>query len=147
MHMRSLALRALATSIEALTLATRARISTLLLTLTGRLFYDLQEWRDRDSVAAGERVYSECQSFGIPAVSYDNIGVGAGCKGKFRDIEADLLAAGRHSEMIKFTEFTASENPCNPDDEYQPDRTNAQHFLNIKASRLVVSSGSIPQHL
>lgn len=99
----------------------------------GQIVYQLDEWKDRDPVAVGERVYAEAIQDGISHVIYDNIGVGAGVKGKFREIETDMIAKGQHGQIVPFSEFTASESPCNPDSEYMPGRTNGQHFLNMKA--------------
>ena len=44
-----------------------------------------------------------------------------------------MRAKGQHGQIVPFSEFTASESPCNPDAEYMPGRTNGQHFLNMKA--------------
>lgn len=99
----------------------------------GQIVYLLEEWRDRDPVAVGQRVYGDCIADGVQDVLYDNIGVGAGVKGKFREIDTQLRAEGRAGEIVRFHEFTASESPCNPDDEYMPGRTNSQHFANLKA--------------
>ncbi len=95
--------------------------------------YQVDEWKDRDAGASGERVYLEAMQDGITRVSYDNIGVGAAVKSKFRDLEDNLIRAGRHDELISFNEFTASEAPCSPESEYMPGRKNGDHFLNIKA--------------
>ncbi|AUR89431.1 terminase large subunit [Vibrio phage 1.123.O._10N.286.48.F3] len=95
--------------------------------------YQIDEWKDRDAGASGERVYLEAMQDGVTRVSYDNIGVGAAVKSKFRDLEDNLVRDGRHEELINFTEFTASNAPCSPDSEYMPGRKNGDHFLNIKA--------------
>lgn len=97
----------------------------------GQIIYQINEWKDRDPVAVGDRVYAECMADGVDHVSYDNIGVGAGVKGKFRDLEADIVAQGRYKELINFLEFTASEAPIAG--EYMPGRDNEHHFLNRKA--------------
>ncbi|MGL5282547.1 MAG: PBSX family phage terminase large subunit [Plesiomonas shigelloides] len=97
----------------------------------GVIVYQIDEWKDKDPVAVGERCYAEAMQDGIGCVSYDNIGVGAGTKGKFREMETALIAAGRHLELVPFTEFTASASPI--DGEYMPGRANADHFLNLKA--------------
>ncbi|MGL5529065.1 MAG: PBSX family phage terminase large subunit [Plesiomonas shigelloides] len=97
----------------------------------GVIVYQIDEWKDKDPVAVGERCYAEAMQDGISCVSYDNIGVGAGTKGKFREMETALIAAGRHLELVPFTEFTASASPI--DGEYMPGRANADHFLNLKA--------------
>lgn len=99
----------------------------------GQIVYLFEEWRDRDPVAVGERVYMDAIQDGISTVIYDNIGVGAGTKGAFRNLEADLIAQGRHRELVQFMEFTASEAPHDPNTEYAPGRTNGQHFANLKA--------------
>lgn len=99
----------------------------------GQIVYFIEEWKDRDPVAVGQRVYGDAINDGIKQVIYDNIGVGAGTKGKFREIEVELRAAGQERNIIPFHEFTASESPCSPDSEYMPGRTNGQHFLNMKA--------------
>ncbi len=95
--------------------------------------YQVDEWKDRDAGAAGERVYIEAMNDGIAKVAYDNIGVGAAVKTKFRDIEEDLIRSGRHEELISFSEFTASDAPHDAECEYMPGRTNGDHFLNAKA--------------
>lgn len=98
----------------------------------GVIVYQLDEWKDKDPVAVGERVYEEAQRDGVKQVSYDNIGVGAGVKGKFREKEAFLLARGdERSTLINFTEFTASASPIPGD--YSDGRRNEDHFLNLKA--------------
>ena len=97
----------------------------------GQIIYQINEWKDRDPVAVGDRVYAECMADGVDNVSYDNIGVGAGVKGKFRDLETDIVAQGRYKELISFLEFTASESPIAG--EYMPGRDNEHHFLNRKA--------------
>lgn len=98
----------------------------------GVIVYQFDEWKDKDPVAVGERVYEEAQQDGVKQVSYDNIGVGAGVKGKFREKEAFLLARGdERSTLINFTEFTASASPIPGD--YSDGRRNEDHFLNLKA--------------
>lgn len=98
----------------------------------GVIVYQLDEWKDKDPVAVGDRVYDEAQMDGVKQVSYDNIGVGAGVKGKFREKEAFLLARGdERSTLINFTEFTASASPIPGD--YSDGRRNEDHFLNLKA--------------
>lgn len=96
----------------------------------GVILNSIREWKDRDSVAAGEWVYWNARDIGVMNVSYDNIGVGAGVKGKFRDIERDLISRG-DERLVRFTEFTANAKPV--DGEYMPGRENADHFLDLKA--------------
>lgn len=95
--------------------------------------YQVDEWKDRDPVAVGQRVYLDAISDGVTQVSYDNIGVGAGVKGKFREMEDELIRAGSHNELIQFTEFTASASPASAESEYMPGRNHGDHFLNAKA--------------
>lgn len=97
----------------------------------GQIIYQINEWKDRDPVAVGERVYNEAIEDGINHVSYDNIGIGAGVKGKFREKETDMIARGDHMNLVQFTEFTASAAPISG--EYMPGRRNEDHFLNLKA--------------
>lgn len=97
----------------------------------GQVVTHIREWKDADPVAVGERCYHEAAGLNADIIRYDNIGVGAGVKGKVRELDAQYFREGK--KPIRFQAFTASEAPANPKQNYQPNRTNEAHFLNRKA--------------
>lgn len=97
----------------------------------GQVVTHIREWNDTDPVAVGERCYHEAAGLNAGVIRYDNIGVGAGVKGKVRELDAKYFREGK--KPVRFQAFTASESPANPKQNYQPNRTNEAHFLNRKA--------------
>jgi phage terminase large subunit len=100
----------------------------------GVIVQGIEEWRDADPVSAARYVHSEAVRLGIELVTYDDIGVGAGAKGAFREEQANMLASGiRGHARTRAEGFNAASAVLWPDQEYQPGKKNKDMFYNIKA--------------
>jgi phage terminase large subunit len=100
----------------------------------GILLSGLHEWRDKDPASATDHAYSLATEHRISTLVYDSIGVGAGAKGQFRQIEERLVKDGRRGfNRVTAEPFEASGSVVNPDDYYAQGKRNRDMFLNIKA--------------
>jgi phage terminase large subunit len=66
------------------------------------------------------------------AVTYDSIGVGAGCGAKFGEVNEARRAEGENF-MVRYDKFNAGGAVWEPDRKYEHNITNADMFANIKA--------------
>lgn len=103
----------------------------------GILTKDADKWKGKEDelLNSCERVYSLAETTGS-VITYDSIGVGAGCGSKFKEINRDKHGEGRHEEShyIKYQAFNAGGAVKNPDAKYgDTEVTNRNHFANLKA--------------
>lgn len=88
----------------------------------GSRVIDCVTWSYGDVIESTKRVYQMAieQSANV---TYDSIGVGAGVKGKMKELNPSFEVVG----------FNAGGKVVNPDKEYEPDKLNKDHFANVKA--------------
>ncbi|MDN7820701.1 PBSX family phage terminase large subunit [Burkholderia vietnamiensis] len=91
------------------------------------------EWKagEDELLESCKRTYNVAKERGA-AITYDSIGVGAGCGAKFSEINEVRRAEGQ-SFMVQYEKFNAGGAVWEPDREYQPNITNGDMFSNIKA--------------
>jgi hypothetical protein len=93
----------------------------------------IEEWKDQDPVSASQHAHSVCLEQRIELMRFDNIGVGAGAKGEFRQLQqSELDSCNRGFQRVQVEQFNAAA-VSNPEQEYQPGRKNKDHFYNLKA--------------
>ncbi len=92
-----------------------------------------EEWKDIDPNSAARYVYNEALRMGLDTIKYDNIGVGAGAKGAIREEENKTFESSRKIKIPRFEGFTANAVVAFPDQEYVPNKTNKDMFVNLKA--------------
>ena len=93
-----------------------------------------EEWKDKDPVSAASHAHARCLEYRISNLRYDDIGVGAGAKGRFNQMEAELLQSGaRGFQRVQTHGWTASGAVRDPNQEYMPGKRNGDMFLNLKA--------------
>lgn len=93
-----------------------------------------EEWRDKDPVSASNHAHTRCIELAIELLRYDDIGVGAGAKGQFNQLQAGLLDSGaRGFTRVQTEGWTASGEVDNPELEYLPGKLNKNMFLNKKS--------------
>jgi phage terminase large subunit len=105
----------------------------------GFLTEDCQTWKGAEDelLKSCGRVYSLADSLGA-SITYDSIGVGAGCGAKFKEINEKKYGTGRHENKhhVRYQGFNAGSRVENPDALYSDtDITNKDHFANIKAQK------------
>lgn len=88
----------------------------------GSLIYDCRTWNYGDVVESTKRVYNFAKE-SESAVTYDSIGVGAGVKGKMKELNPSFEVNG----------FNAGGKVIDPDKEYEDGKLNKDHFANVKA--------------
>lgn len=94
----------------------------------------IEEWKDQDPVSAAQHAHSVCLEQRIELMRFDNIGVGAGAKGEFRQLQnLESRPGNRGFQRVQVEEFNAAAAVSNPEQEYQPGRKNKDHFYNLKA--------------
>lgn len=105
----------------------------------GILIEHLEEWsgKDADIYQSVEKAFSYCDDYRYTTVYYDADGLGAGCRGDAKNINA------KRTKQIKFNPFWGSGAVVNPTDnpfKYSNDawdgekgRTNEDFFANAKA--------------
>ena len=100
----------------------------------GIILDGLEEWRDQDPVSAAQHAHMRCLENRIELLRYDNIGVGAGAKGEFRqEQQRQLDNLQRGFQRVQTEGFNAAGAVMNPDAMYMPGKTNKDMFANIKA--------------
>lgn len=92
----------------------------------GSYVYDCSTWSKMDVIESARKVYAMAQE-NDGEIVYDNIGVGAGSKAEFKQ-----LAKNEYRKM-KVTGFNAGGAVVNPKQTYKEDKTNKDHFANVKA--------------
>jgi phage terminase large subunit len=93
-----------------------------------------EEWNDKDPNSAASHAHSRCLELAIETLRYDDIGVGAGAKGQFRQMQEQTAeAVGKKYHRVHTDGWTASAAVDNPDREYMPGKKNKDMFLNKKA--------------
>lgn len=95
--------------------------------LGGSMLTGLEEWKDPDPVAAGQRAYRLAMQRGCVEVRYDPIGVGLGAKGAFREISYNDIDA------CSFIPVNAADSVLYPEAVYRDRQRNAKAFQNRKA--------------
>lgn len=100
----------------------------------GVVIQGIEEFRDQDPVSAARYVHAEAVRLGVELINYDDIGVGAGAKGAFREEQAALLAnLSRGHTRTRAEGFNAAAAVLWPEEEYQPGKKNKDMFANLKA--------------
>lgn len=89
----------------------------------GSVVTDMQQWRGQDVIYSADKVYLYAQEQNIDRIVYDNIGVGAGVKARFR----------RKNGKVQTLGFNAGGAVYKPDAKYTDDKKNRDMFANIKA--------------
>lgn len=93
-----------------------------------------EEWPDKDPNSSASHAHARCLELGIETLHYDDIGVGAGAKGQFRQLQdAELQSGARGFQRVQAIGWTASAGVDNPEHEYKPGKKNKDMFLNKKA--------------
>lgn len=93
-----------------------------------------EEWKDKDPVSAASHAHARCLELSIAQLRYDDIGVGAGAKGQFAQLQAGMLKAGeRGFQRVQTEGWTASAAVREPEAEYMPGKKNKDMFTNLKA--------------
>ncbi|MBX2849175.1 MAG: PBSX family phage terminase large subunit [Acidiferrobacterales bacterium] len=92
----------------------------------GSYVYGCEAWNKGDVIESARKVYAMAQSEGAE-ITYDSIGVGAGSKAEFRQL------AQNEYRTITAHGFNAGGAVSRPDSVYKEDKTNKDHFANIKA--------------
>lgn len=97
----------------------------------GILVEDVDEWKGLEDqlMESCGRVHSSAVRYKA-AIVYDSIGVGASCGSKFKELnELELLK----KDYVRYYKYNAGSAVLEPDEEYQPNVTNKDFFLNLKA--------------
>lgn len=93
-----------------------------------------EEWADKDPNSAASHVFTRCQELKIEVLRFDDIGVGAGAKGQFRQLEQQLREAKQSvKRAVEVAGWTASGGVANPERDYLLGKKNKDMFLNRKA--------------
>lgn len=97
----------------------------------GILTEEIKEWKAKEDELdeSAIKVYNDAEEHGAEIV-YDCIGIGASAGSTFKRVNAERT----YSHVI-YNKFDAGAPVENPDDEYQPNRTNKDHFENLKAQQ------------
>lgn len=99
----------------------------------GSVALDSDTWKAKEDELnkSCRRVYAAARERGA-SITYDSIGVGAGCGANFNDMNAELKDTGR-IQHEKFNAGGAVWRPDSPYDPRNPKIKNKDHFANIKA--------------
>lgn len=94
----------------------------------GSIVEHVEEWKKGDTVFSAKKVYLHAESIGSEII-YDSIGVGAGAKGKFNELNANK------NKIVTCSGFNAGGAVLNPMMEYErgTGKTNKDMFANLKA--------------
>lgn len=93
-----------------------------------------EEWADKDPNAAASHAHARCLELRIETLRYDDIGVGAGAKGQFRQLQEQTLQSGEKGfQRVQTHGWTASAAVDRPEQEYMPGKKNKDMFANKKA--------------
>lgn len=111
----------------------------------GWVVKSLREWKDNDPNSAAAQAWNDAIEFGAEEIIFDSIGVGAGAKGEFRQLVAQM----EYSSVVPpaITAFAASAAVIDKDAPYDEGhqvttisgvkhtsgRTNGDMFTNLKA--------------
>lgn len=91
------------------------------------------EWKagEDELLKSCSRTYAAARERGA-SITYDSIGVGAGCGAKFGEVNDERYTSG-DSEAVRYSKFNAGSSVWKPDRFYQPGITNKDMFANIKS--------------
>ena len=99
----------------------------------GIIAFFAEEWKDQDPVASASHAHSLCLTHRIELLRYDDIGVGAGAKGQFRQLQQAELDVSRGFTRVQVEGFNAAGAVQNPESEYTTGKKNKDMFYNVKA--------------
>ena len=97
----------------------------------GCIVKHIKEWKDNDPNSAADQAFDDALLYGVSNIVFDSIGVGAGAKGELRSRVAGVEYKSKVPPEI--IGFNAADAVDDPDDEYQPGKTNKDMFANLKA--------------
>lgn len=89
---------------------------------------DMWKAGEDELLKSSTRVYAKAREFGAQ-ITYDSIGVGAGCGAKFGELNAEL----KDTRRVLYSKFNAGGAVWRPDAIYKHQTKNKDMFLNIKA--------------
>lgn len=92
----------------------------------GSVVKDLKEWRKGDTSYTAKKSFNYAEDIGADII-YDSIGVGAGCKAKYNELNTN------RSNQISCTGFNAGGAVARKKALYKPGKRNGDMFANIKA--------------
>jgi len=96
----------------------------------GILVHHADQWAMGDPAQSTLRVFNYCIENGIDRMTYDSVGVGAGVKGKVRE----LLAMEQYQDVkLQVEPFSAGGKVWQPKKEFVEGKRNEDMFSNIKA--------------
>jgi len=98
----------------------------------GPLIIDIQEWGRGDIVKTTKRACNYAIEAGMDELVYDNIGIGAGVKGKINELQEIAESMGS-SLPLEVTGFNAGAAVANPKKFYTDGKKNKDMFENAKA--------------
>lgn len=94
----------------------------------GNLIVNIKEWKAQidELEQSAEKAYDQAEEQNA-VIHYDCIGVGASAGSTFKRLNTERKKA------LEYNKFDAGDAVDNPDDEYMSQRTNKDHFENLKA--------------
>lgn len=92
----------------------------------GSVALDMKEWRKGDTAYSAKKVFAYAHETGAE-ITYDSIGVGAGCKAKYNELNKN------RRPQIPCTGFNAGGKVLAKKKQYMPGKTNGDMFSNLKA--------------
>ncbi|MCK5613713.1 terminase large subunit [Candidatus Pacearchaeota archaeon] len=92
----------------------------------GSIVEDLREWHKGDTGFTAKKSFNYASACGARIV-YDSIGVGAGCKAKYNELNVT------RADPVVCIGFNAGAKVINPKKLYKPGKTNGDMFANLKA--------------
>lgn len=90
----------------------------------GNFVYHVEKWKDGTTTQSTRRVFNSCLEDGVNSINYDSIGVGAGAKGEFMELN--------QGSKFSISGINAGDTP--PMGMFRDtQRANKDMFLNLKA--------------
>lgn len=90
----------------------------------GNFIYHVEKWKDGTTTQSTRKVFNDSKTDKIDIINYDSVGVGAGAKGEFRELNQDL--------SLSINGINSGDNP--PMGMYRDTgRENKDMFLNLRA--------------
>lgn len=96
----------------------------------GQVVTYIDRWREGDTVETAKRAWNHCVENAIEKLIFDSIGVGAGVKGKTRELAA---MPENKNKTLRVVGFASGSGVVNPGSLYVEGKTNADMFSNVKA--------------